>query len=270
LVCACRIPLICFGQSERAFMTDESKSDDTSSISKNRYFSLDDSYRTTDRHRFSPILFLLVNTTFVLRRLSLLEIIKRPCFRGHTPAWFLDVYLLLVWTSTAVFVCLYDTKNELPFWIVWIYAFLVLQILQTNFYHELWRPVLLLENKRSVAIAYSKLRNLCIGFGNFSYTTCLFGLIYWKCKESFVCECGEQNFPFKTPWDAIYFSFTIAWSAGSESIPSVAVDDFVKGVVVAQIVATLFLLSIIIAISTSAIRTTQEKPITSAIKSDNQ
>ncbi len=175
--------------------------------------------------------------------------------KGTTPAAALDVYLLILWSATIAVGIFYDWNNTLPGVIRWLYLYAIIQVVQTNVYHELWRPELLRRRGAPQAVTYSRLRNLTIGFCNFIFVTSLFGLAYWKSTEDF-----GQGFPFATPGDAIYFSFTVAWTVGSESIPSSSSSWFVEMAVIMQVIVTLFLVSILLAAATGSLQSTSEKP----------
>lgn len=219
------------------------------------FWSRDDMYCETGK-RFSLLMFILIGIVWVLRRLSVFELSKRVLWRNsETPAWYLDAYLMLLWSGTAIVILLFD--NDLPSKLTRIIFLLIItQVVQTSFYHELWRPIRLTKAQQTINITYSRLRNLIIGFGNFVYVTCLYGLVYWKSGNAF-----GNSFPFYAPGDAIYFSFTVAWTVGSVDIAPGNVDAFVKGTIISQVVVTLFLVSIILATSAGTIITTREMPM---------
>lgn len=220
------------------------------------FFSSQDMYWESDPKRFSLILVILIGVVWVLRRLSFYERIKSWIFReSPTPAWFLDGYLISLWGLIAVIAYYFDSDNQLPTYIKWLYFFCIFQIVQTNIYHELWRPELLHMQNVPLEVSWSRLRNLIIAICNFVFVTCLFGLIYWKSNSLF----GQDPLPFNGIADAIYFSFTIAATCGSESIPSAKLDNSVQGTIITQIVVGLFLITIVLSTCVAAIRTTKDQ-----------
>lgn len=219
------------------------------------YFSSYDMYCEKDSIRWSPILFILVGSIWILRRISLFENLKRIIYGADPmPARFLDIYLLILWTGTAVSIVFFD--SYMPPMIKWLYFLIIVQIVQTSIYHEIWRPISRKMRNDTTEITYSRFRNLVIGVGNFIFVTCLYGLVYWKSS----CTGFESSHPFTVPADAIYFSFTVAWSAGSVNIDPQKIDMFVKGTIISQIIVSLLLISLIISISISAMKATEELP----------
>lgn len=210
-------------------------------------------YQEANRQDFSLLLFLVGGIVWLFRRISLFEILKWFFLREKpAPAWLLDIYLILIWSGTAAIIAIFDTN--IPNSSKWLFLLIIAQIVQTNIYHELLRPVYLARKGQQLHITYSRLRNLVIGFGNFVYVTCLFGLVYWKSRESF----GDPN-PFEVPADGIYFAFTTAWTVGSADIAPLTLDMHIKGIIISQIIVSLFLVSIILATGASAIRITEER-----------
>jgi hypothetical protein len=219
------------------------------------WLSGDDMYWETDPQRFSPLLVLVVGLIWILRRLSLFEGVKRIVLKGKPmPAWYLDSYLLTVWFSVTISGLCFDTF--LPDWFLWVIFFIILQIVQTSVYHEIWRPANLSGKGQLTNVTYSRFRNLIISICNYVFVALLYGLVYWKCGKS---SFGDPS-PFEEPIDADFFSLTIAWSCGSLSIPPSSLDRFITCVLISQIVVSLLLAGVILATATGALKTTEEMP----------
>ena len=235
------------------------------------FFDRRDMYFEADPYRWSLLLFLCGGALWILRRLSVFETLKRIVLVGKAmPAAFLDAYLLFNWVLAAVTFCFFEacipawSFAGLPQLCVFFCFWIVVQVLQTSIYHELWRPAQLLARGISPDVSYSRLRNLLIGVCNYLYVTCLFGMIYWKLGEKFMQTIIEDDKvtrkAFDSLFDAVYFSFTVAWSCGSLGIAPRDLGPWGRLAVIAQIVCTLVLFSILISLSISAVRSTGEKP----------
>ncbi len=245
---------------------------DSREFDKNRtpFFSRRDMYIESDSDRWSLLLFLGVGMLWVLRRLCLFENLKRIVLRNRPmPAVFLDVYLIAIWCCTAVTFCFFEPcvphwqLGGLPELGVWLCFWVVVQVVQTSVYHELWRPARLIASGVSPDVSYSRLRNLLIGVCNYLFVVCLFGMIYWRLSDMFmstiVVDGVVQRQAFDSLFDAVYFSFTVAWSCGSLGISPRDVGSWGQAAIIAQIISTLVLFSVLVSLAVAAIRSTGEK-----------
>jgi len=211
-------------------------------------------YEQKDVNRRGIILGVLGVFLVILRRLSFYEHFKHlfPSITGlnTTPAWVLDAYLLTWWfCSLFAFSFLSNsTLEKIPFWWTWFFLFLIVQISQTCFYHEIWRT--LRQTKIAIQrVVHSRLRNFVIGIANFVFVTFLFGVVYFLANEPDVASR-----PFSSVLDSVFFSFTVAWSLGSLDIAPKNIDDFMKLVVMFQILVTLFHVSALLGILVGGIK----------------
>ncbi len=189
--------------------------------------------------KYSPFLYLMSCLFWVLRRLSLVEYLK-PCLRQwiwhskQTPATFTDLYIF-AWFAVAISAAWWH--NEPPNWLYTAWAlFMVVQIVQTTFYHNLWRKVI-----GKNRLVYSHGRNLLIGLLNYFEITWLFGVLYWWNRHAGFDSC------LKSVWQAIYFSFVTGATIGYGDItPSKSDLGFVHALVVVQSLVSITMLTIII------------------------
>lgn len=222
--------------------------------------------------RISPFLIIVASLLWILRRLSLWEHIKHL---GKTSVpWKLDVYLIL-WWLVVISITFSPYRKDPPRCFPWIALFVVLQIAQTNFYHEFWRTIYSRHpskrkdaaSEAAVVIAaatetyvvqlptpesaapdltktktedestgvFLRLRNLIIAFSSLAMVTWLFGLFYWWQRHG-----NFQEEP-QSIWDAIYFAFVTASTLGYGDIHPTINGGVVQAVVVFQIVVSLFL-----------------------------
>lgn len=172
--------------------------------------------------------------------------------RGITLLWDADVhpiclelYMVVFWPVFYVLIWLLRPYCWLlPLGMVLL---TILQVVQTNIYHEVFRPDWRKRKEKDVAVAHNRVRSLLIGLFNYVMVAIAFGHAYWIVSDGFLCNDKM------TLLDFIYFAFTFAWSAGSESIPSGSLTPMVKLILIFQVVVTLFLLSIILSIASSGI-----------------
>jgi hypothetical protein len=210
-------------------------------------------YHESDSSRYSILLLLIAFSSWLMRRVSVFENLRRLLFRGKVlPAWFLDIFLVLLWAVWLLVAFLPPLLSQ--WWMSFVILYLVVQILQTSIYHELIRPNRLAMAGDSTDISHSRLRNLVICLCNYCFVTYLYGLLYWANRTSFDAE------PIDSVLDAVYFASTIAWSAGSVNITPGGLSGSVKGMLIAQIVSSLILVGIIIAVAANTVRSIGEKP----------
>lgn len=156
-------------------------------------------------HQFSPLLFLISGVLFVMRRLSLNEYL-RAIYRTfypsrHIPAWLSDVYLAIWFVVVAGAIWKADYFRHFAW--TCLALFVVCQIVQINFYNNIWRVVVKKRRK-----AYNHGRNLTIGLLMLFETNLIFGLVYfWNREGSFVPAIDDI-------WTAIYFSFVTGATIG--------------------------------------------------------
>jgi hypothetical protein len=216
-------------------------------------------------NRWSIILLFLGSVLFWLRRVNIFETAKHwfPAISGlnQTPAWIADCYILSSWiflTSIAAG-CHWGgiVREHVPGWTWLLFGWWIIQCIQTSVYHELWRTL----RKSSISsehFVHSRLRNAVIGFGNVAVVTVLFGMIYFF-SESFVITSPSCANYAPDILNAIYFSYTVAWSVGPVGLTA-ELTALGKAVVMLQAATTLLLVGVLLSLVVSGIEPLKESP----------
>jgi hypothetical protein len=224
-----------------------------------------DSFRDLDWKRDkSPLLFIVAFFLFVLRRLSLWENLKH-CFPKTSP-WGLELYLLCWWGIVLSIPWWGKWLDNPPTCFRWIALFVVVQLVQTNFYHEFWRTLGegLTKEEMNERKVFNRMRNLIIAFLNIVFVNQLFGAFYWWSRSS---ADGTANFDVKleTIYDAFYFSAVTGSTTGYGDIKPVLGAGLVQAVVVCHVFTSLFLVAVVLSMVVGAIDPLPQK---STAKSD--
>lgn len=204
--------------------------------------------------KWSPLLCIVGLVLFLLRRLSFYEIVKHffPSVSGanKTPARLLDFYLLFVWAGIGMLTFVAGDLN-CPRVMFWALLFLIVQVIQTSFYHEFWRTLgrSKVESERFV---YSRLRNLLIGVANIIVVCWCFGLVYFFGNCIVNSSGGSVSVQ-----DSIFFSFTVGWSVGPIG-KQLSLRDSFECLAMLQIGVTLFLISVVLGIVVAGIAPLKE------------
>lgn len=190
---------------------------------------------------------------WIFRRMSLVEHIKHMIPQLHpekgTPAWFTDVYFVS-WIGVAILATFY--VHHLPPSSASLFCiFLILQIVQANLYHQIWRVILLTDRNRP--LVYSHVRNLFICILSVLQITWIFGLVFWWNRD-------QLDIAPDSVWQAIYFSFVTASTLGYGDIhPNASLNSsFVQFVVVCQIIVTLLMTTVALSQAISAVGSIRE------------
>ena len=206
----------------------------------------------------SPLLFFVALCLFVLRRLSLWENLKH-CFPKTSP-WGLELYLLCWWGIVLSIPWWGTWLDDPPTCFRWIALFTVVQLIQTNFYHEFWRTLgeKLSEEEKKERRVFNRLRNLVIAFSNIVFVNQLFGVFYWWSRKS---TNGNANFDtaLETINDAFYFSAVTGSTTGYGDIKPVLGAGLVQAVVVFHVFTSLFFIAVVLSMVVGAIKPLQQK-----------
>lgn len=213
---------------------------------------------------WSPILQLLGNVLFVLRRLNLFEFSKHwfPSISGRnrTPARVLDNYLFTIWTVlilAIVYIQRYGLTTTTQRYVATaLFLWWILQTLQTSVYHELWRT-LRLSPIKTEKFVYSRVRNTVIGFANVVVVTLLFGLVYYS-SSAFALQVRKIS-TSPTVFESLYFSYTVAWSVGPVGMTPI-LTPFGRVLVMLQAASTLLLVGVLLSLVVSGIKPLDETP----------
>jgi len=219
-------------------------------------------YDASDHKYASVVLWLAASFFDMLRFWSIAERFKLALYdEDDVHPICLELYMVVFWPIFYVLIWLVRPYGWLlPLGMVLL---TILQIVQTNIYHEVFRPDWRKKKKKEVAVAHNRVRSLLIGLFNYVMVSIAFGHAYWIVSDGFLCN------PKMTLLDFIYFSFTFAWSAGSESIPPGALSPIVKLILIFQVVVTLFLIAIILSIASSGIPKIKDREGSDKTKGSN-
>jgi small-conductance mechanosensitive channel len=219
-------------------------------------------YDANDHKDASIAIWLVASFFALLQKCSIAERIKRSLYDlDDVHPIYLESYLVVFWFFFLPFIWLVKTYDWLlPLGMVLL---TILQIVQANIYHEVFRPDWRENKKEDRFAAHSRVRSLLIGLFNYVMVAIAFGHAYWIVSDGFLCN------PKMTLLDFIYFSFTFAWSAGSESIPPGALSPIVKLILIFQVIVTLFLIAIILSIASSGIPKIEDRKRSDKVKGSN-
>lgn len=204
------------------------------------------------------VLWCVALVLFILRRLSLWENIKHV-FRS-TKAWGLELYLLAWWIVVLSVPNWEAWLKSPPVCFRWIAVLAIVQIVQTNFYHQFWRTLGegLSEKEIESRRVFNKHRNLIIGFANILLVNRLFGLFYWWSRES-EPDISNFNEPFTEIGDAFYFSVVTGSTLGYGEFYPLKNADLIQQIVILQVVVSLFLVGVVLSQSVSAVRKLEQQ-----------
>lgn len=218
---------------------------------------------------------------FILRRFSFHEHAKRLFLKKTpdegTPMIFTDAYIL-IWVVAPFFIAFLVSANVAYWpaltcqWVpeLWGFSFqtwnlfptlwmifIIIQIIQTNLYHNIWRLVIKRRSPdeeghdaKGVPLAWCHVRNLFIGLLLYIEINGWFGLIYWRNR---LLAFDDSLLGV---WHAIYFSFVTGSTLGYGEVSPCVNDEswFVRLIVVFQILACITLLGVIVSQSLNATR----------------
>jgi hypothetical protein len=220
-------------------------------------------YEEGETERWSLFLFVISVVVDYLRKISIYENIKAYYYPNKeiVPAVFLEKYLLVFWvlTPSALFF-LPSFSKHLSLLVVLL---CLLQIIQTNLYHEFLRPAFRRMHNLPNGVAHNRLRSFTISIFNYCAVTVLFGYAYWIVGDGFKADA------MKKLGNCIYFSFTYAWSAGSQSVAPGDLRWTVKALIIVQIVTTLFIVAALLSTAIASLRPAEERE-RSTITDDTQ
>lgn len=213
----------------------------------------------------SPLLYAMATLLFLLRRLSLWENFKH-CFKSPAP-WALEAYLFIWWVGILSIPWWGSWRDDPPACFRWIALFVVVQILQTNFYHGFWRTLGedLSDEETERRKVFNRMRNLIIAIANVFFVNRLFGAFYWWSAE-------KNNFSEmpKNIGDAFYFSTVTGSTLGYGEIRPSLDADLIQTVVLFQILSSLFLVAVVLSMAVGAIPALKQKSHVTNRASDNE
>jgi len=212
-------------------------------------------YVENDSRKWSIFLCVASLAIVASRRVSLAEILKHlapgldPL--SGTPALFNDLYRAFWWLIGILLVFL--TSSPWPFqWLWWWPLFLIVQRVQSIFFHELWRNHFAEHpNMRRV---HNRLRTSLHTFFDFGYVTLVFALAYRWAGPNALSQSLDDGM------QAIYFSSMVGTTLGFGDIHANHANPYGQFLIVAQLFSSLFLLSMVIASSVGAINPLQDSP----------
>lgn len=191
---------------------------------------------------------------YLLRRVSIVEFAKRKKYdpeAGEGSAALLDTYLVLLLIFWIVFPsCLRIFEAPIPRLASLWPLYVALQLLQAATWHSFFRHKLYPPN-HVMRQAHDAFRNFVYALLGFCLLNILFAVAYaWSANV----VCQELSWP-----NSIYFSFVTGATLGFGDVTPESGDWWMKSIVILQIVASLIMVSVILASAVTALETTKQE-----------
>lgn len=187
---------------------------------------------------------------WLLRRLSVFEHAKHFFHRPFNatglgvPPTFTDRVMLIRLGLLALSACLGGMDGARN-WAMGLTVYLLVEALQTSFFHNIWRWQTIAARDNPKQFVYSRVRTFVFAVLMFAHVVGLYAIIYAHGLASGVTSGGEHPKQLEGILQAIYFSVVTATTLGfGDFSPN---TDFARVVVASEALAGLFMLAVVIA-----------------------